>query len=181
VAYIVEVLLDRLKCKSTVLDDLSLMPCALEELERDFLVDDVCGRKREVSTTLSAGEQEAERRLGKSARPARRRKRRRTVLSKQNLESRIRSTLRRYPVARLKGRKERVRHVLSIRRRFDAVGDTEVEAVLEVGTRVSVHAKKEKTRRKRTLRLSCGICGVMRTRGMYRKCSTSRRRSTTES
>jgi hypothetical protein len=138
-AHVVEVLLDRLERESSVLNDFGLVTGAFEELEGDFLVDDVCERR---------GASQMRRKKG------RKQEGRRTVLSEKNLERRISAALRRYPVARLKGGKESVRHILSIGGRFHAVGDSEVEAVLREGRGVSCTLGDKEEERERTLRLS---------------------------
>ena len=42
--HVVEILLDRFEGESSVLHHFGLVTGALEELERDLLVDDICGR-----------------------------------------------------------------------------------------------------------------------------------------
>lgn len=50
--HIVEVLLDSLESQSTVLDNFCLVPGALEELQRNLLIDDVCNQSWRVSFTV---------------------------------------------------------------------------------------------------------------------------------
>jgi hypothetical protein len=143
-----------------------LVTGALEELERDLLVDDICGRASRGLDLL---------REKQGRKPAR------TVFGQQNLERGIASSFRRDPVAGLQGGEEGIAHVLRVCGGFHAIGNAKVEAVLQAYAQSVSYEKSHSASVVRTLRLSCGICGEIRTNGMYRRLSTSRSRSTTES